>query len=80
LISKLQQYSNKGWTFESNKNDVWIPKEVFQCRHPCEVNVTRYRELPDQNFNWCHSVYSIIEELLPKDAPKPLGKAVTMNT
>jgi hypothetical protein len=37
-------------------------------------------ELPDQNFNWCHSVYVKVEELLPKDAPKPLGKAVTTIT
>jgi hypothetical protein len=33
--------------------------------------------LPDQEFEWCHTVYSNVKELLPKDAPKPLGKAVT---
>jgi hypothetical protein len=37
-------------------------------------------ELPEQNFNWCHSVYGNVEELLPKDAPKPLGNAVTTIT
>jgi Reverse transcriptase (RNA-dependent DNA polymerase) len=37
-------------------------------------------ELPDQDFDWCHSVYSHIEELTPRDAPRPLGKAVTTIT
>jgi hypothetical protein len=37
-------------------------------------------ELPDQNFDWCHSVYGNVEKLLPKDAPKPLGKVVTTIT
>jgi hypothetical protein len=36
--------------------------------------------LPDQEFEWCHTVYGNVEELLPKDAPKPLGKAVTTVT
>jgi hypothetical protein len=37
-------------------------------------------ELPDQDFEWCHSVYGNAEELVPKDAPKPLGKPVTTIT
>jgi hypothetical protein len=37
-------------------------------------------ELPEQIFDWCHSVYGSVQELLPKDAPKPLGKAVTKIT
>jgi hypothetical protein len=37
-------------------------------------------ELPEQNYDWCHSVYGNVEELLPKDAPKPLCKAVTTIT
>jgi hypothetical protein len=39
-----------------------------------------FGELPEQNFDWCHGVYGNVEELLPKDAPKPLGKAVTTIT
>jgi hypothetical protein len=34
-------------------------------------------ELPGQDFNLCHSVYGHVEELTPRDAPKPLKKAVT---
>ena len=30
--------------------------------------------LPNQDFDRCHTVYGKVEELLPKDAPKPLGK------
>jgi hypothetical protein len=37
-------------------------------------------ELPDQDFDWCHSVYGNIEEPVPKDAPKPLGKLVATIT
>jgi hypothetical protein len=36
--------------------------------------------LPDQDFEWCHTVYGNVKELLPNDAPKPLGKAVTTVT
>jgi hypothetical protein len=39
-----------------------------------------FAELPEQNFYWCHSVYGNLEELLPKDAPKTLGKAFTTIT
>ena len=36
--------------------------------------------LPNQDFDWCHTVYGKVEELLPKDAPKPLGQSVTTIT
>jgi hypothetical protein len=39
-----------------------------------------FNELPDQNFDWCHSIYGNVEELLPKEAPPPLGKTVTKIT
>jgi hypothetical protein len=37
-------------------------------------------EPPDQDFDWCHSVYGNVKELVPKDAPKPLGKPVKAST
>jgi hypothetical protein len=37
-------------------------------------------ELPDQDFDWCHSVYGKVEELVPNDTPKPLRKFVTTIT
>ncbi|MFA9289401.1 MAG: reverse transcriptase domain-containing protein, partial [Weeksellaceae bacterium] len=39
-----------------------------------------FSNLPDQDFEWCHTVYGNVQELLPKDAPPPLGKAVTTVT
>jgi hypothetical protein len=32
-----------------------------------------FSELPYQEFDWCETVYGKVEELLPTDAPKPLG-------
>ena len=37
-----------------------------------------YSGLPDQAFDWERSVYGDVSELLPSDAPKPLGKYVTL--
>jgi hypothetical protein len=37
-------------------------------------------ELPDQYFDWCHSVYGKVEVLVPEDASKTLGKLVTTIT
>jgi hypothetical protein len=39
-----------------------------------------YDKLPSQQFDWCHSIYGDVEELKPKDAPRPLGKSVTTTT
>ena len=36
--------------------------------------------LPEQEFDWFKTVYGKVEELLPTDAPKPLGNAVTTVT
>ena len=36
--------------------------------------------MPDRKFEWCHTVYGNVEELIPRDAPKPLGKSVTTMT
>jgi hypothetical protein len=33
-------------------------------------------DLPNQEIDWCHTVYGKEEELLPRDGPKPLGKLV----
>ena len=35
--------------------------------------------LPDQDFDWATSVYGNITELLPQNAPEPLGKYVTLS-
>jgi hypothetical protein len=37
-----------------------------------------YSGLSDQAFDWTQTVYGNISEILPKDAPPPLGKYVTL--
>jgi hypothetical protein len=39
-----------------------------------------FSALPNQTFDWCHSIYGKVEELLPKDAPRPLGNKVVTVT
>jgi hypothetical protein len=39
-----------------------------------------FDNLPNQEFDWCHTVYAKVEELLPRHAPKTLGKMVTTVT
>ena len=37
-----------------------------------------FSDLPDLKPDWSSSVYGNVEEILPQDAPKPLGKFVTL--
>ena len=39
-----------------------------------------YSFLPDQDFDWTHSVYGDVNKILPDDMPEPLGKAVVTTT
>jgi hypothetical protein len=39
-----------------------------------------FDDLPEQPFNWCHSIYGNVTELTSKGAPRPLGKSVTTTT
>jgi hypothetical protein len=36
--------------------------------------------LPDQDFDWCYTVYIIVHQLIPTNAPEPLGSCVTTVT
>ena len=39
-----------------------------------------YSYLPDQNFDWAHTFYGHVQEIIPHDIPHPLGKPVTTTT
>jgi len=39
-----------------------------------------YSGLPDHDFDWAAAVYGDVQELLPDDAPPPLGKRVALTT
>jgi hypothetical protein len=43
-----------------------------------QINEPDYSSLPDQEFDWERSVYGNVSEMLPPDAPQPLGKFVTL--
>jgi hypothetical protein len=38
-----------------------------------------YSDLPDHQYNWIYTIYDNTKEVLLKDAPKPLGKHVTLS-
>jgi len=42
------------------------------------VSEPDYSDLPDQDFDWMHMVYGELSEILPPDAPEPLGEYVTL--
>ena len=39
-----------------------------------------YSYLPEQNFDWTHTVYGHVQESIPQNIPDPLGKTVTTTT
>ena len=41
---------------------------------------TDYSYLPDQNFDWAHTIYGHVQEIIPDDILDPLGKSVTTTT
>ena len=36
-----------------------------------------YSYQPEQNFDWTHTVYGHVQEIIPQDIPDPLGTTVT---
>jgi hypothetical protein len=38
-----------------------------------------YSDIPDHQYNWMYTVYGNTKEVLPKDAPEPLGKHITLS-
>ena len=39
-----------------------------------------YSDLPDKHYSWERSVYGNVQEIIPQDAPKALGKRVVLTT
>jgi hypothetical protein len=38
-----------------------------------------YSDVPDHQCDWTYTVYGNTKEVLPKDAPEPIGKYVTLS-
>ena len=36
--------------------------------------------MPEQHFDWTYTVYGNVNEIIPEDTPKLLGKTVTTTT
>jgi hypothetical protein len=54
---------------------------LSKMRHACisiRTDEPDYSDLPDLSHDWSRSVYGEITELVPLDAPEPLGKPVTL--
>ena len=53
---------------------------LSKMRHACirvRTEEPDYSDLPDFNFDWDQSVYGSPKEMIPDDAPEPLGNFVT---
>ena len=50
-------------------------KDAVICVHTEEPD---YSSLPDQDFDWAYSVYGDVKEILPQNAPEPLGRYVML--
>ena len=50
----------------------------YSTRHRTEE--PDYTYLPDMKHDWSYTVYGNIQEIIPHDCPKPLGKSVTTTT
>ena len=62
-------------------------KRIYVCVIRTKDYATRlrttepdYSYLPDQNFDWAHTIYGHVQELIPDDIPDHLGKSVTTPT
>jgi hypothetical protein len=52
-------------------------KNVSSAAIRVQVLLPDLESLPVQDFDWCYTVYGIVQELVPKDAPLPLGNCVS---
>ena len=50
----------------------------YSTRHKAEE--PDYSYLPNMKYDWPYTVYCNVQEVIPKNCPKPLGKSVTTTT
>ena len=53
---------------------------LCKMRHACirvRTEEPDYSDIPSPEYDWAYTAYGNVEEVLPKDAPEPLGKPVT---
>jgi hypothetical protein len=52
-------------------------KKISSAAIQVQAMIPGLGNLPDQDFDWCYTVYGNVHELIPTDAPEPLGNFVT---
>ena len=50
------------------------------CAARFRTTEPNYFCLPDKNFDWAHTFYGHVQEIIPNDIPDPLGKTITTTT
>ena len=62
-------------------------KHIYGYVKKWKIGAIRYRTeepdysaIPEKIYDWAHTVYGDVEELIPSDIPEPLGKPVTLTT
>ena len=65
------------WSLELTSADLWLLCQNETCTLRFCTHEPGYSDLPNKEHEWS-SVYGEIQELLPDDAPPPLGKQVTL--
>jgi Reverse transcriptase (RNA-dependent DNA polymerase) len=74
-MSRLRVAPKKGH-LEPLKRMYGYLKKVSSATIHVRTSKPNFDDLPEQNFDWCHSVYGTVEELIPEDAPPPVGNKV----
>ena len=62
------------------QTDLWVSFKDAECGGLCENWRTQLLFYTRQEYDWEQPVYTGAEEVLPEDAPVPLGKVVVMTT
>ena len=78
-LSRFQAQSRQGHLEKLKRMNAYVirTKEYATRFRTTEPD---YSYLPDQNFDWAHTVYGHVQEIIPDDIPDPLGKPITTTT
>jgi len=60
----------------------WICRYLYKMKDSAicmRTGEPDYSELDEEEYDWTNTVYGDVTKILPKDAPKPLGKYITLS-
>ncbi len=76
-LSSFRVAPRKGHMERAKRMYGYLAKMRYACIR-FRTEEPDYSDLPDFEYDWSKSVYGELNELIPKDAPEPLGKYVTL--